>query len=302
MAKRLLSILCEGPHDVAFLVRVLKYAGFQSTDDTKIGDFPAPMNALLKTAAQKADVESLNLSEAQTVALPKYTLQKDGNHLFLYALGGDSKKNIRCNMLNDFLALIPSEPGELSGLPRDTELGILYFFDADNKGINQRLIDLNKELGKFINDDSLFSQNAQIKKAGPIQLGCFIFTNPGSDQGKLEDIMLPLMRQGKENDDIFEDAKSYLERHGDPERRRKLKVGIENGKIIEKRSESKHKYDESKSLIGIAGQLQKSGASNVVAIHDLDYLTLSKVENDPVCQTILHFFKQACLPEIENKK
>ena len=63
MAKQIITILCEGPHDVAFICRILKTTGFKSNESTKIGDYPTPFDQLLVNEASKTDIEQLNLSE-----------------------------------------------------------------------------------------------------------------------------------------------------------------------------------------------------------------------------------------------
>jgi hypothetical protein len=120
MAKQLVIVLCEGPHDVAFLVRILKCEGFESNEKTKIGDFPSPLNDLLKQEAQKADVERLNLQEISKVLLPFKTLKRDENYLFFYALGGDGKKAERQKMIARFFNGL-CEQIEASALPPNPE-------------------------------------------------------------------------------------------------------------------------------------------------------------------------------------
>jgi len=46
-------------------------------------------------------------------------------------------------------------------------------------------------------------------------------------------------------------------------------------------------FDFKKSSIGIAGQLQNSGKSNVVIIKDCDYITLEKIQNSEECCRML---------------
>lgn len=109
MATQIIAILCEGPHDVEFISRILKHNGYSSNDKMKIGDFPKPIDSLLKAEASKSNVEGLNLHEVRQVLLPSTTLIKDTKYFLLYTMGGDSKKVIRQQLLNDFYTLIPKE-------------------------------------------------------------------------------------------------------------------------------------------------------------------------------------------------
>ena len=190
MATNIITVFCEGPHDVDFLSKILKAAGYQSNDGCKIGEFPFPFNDLIQTEAKKSKIEELNLQELRRTLLPSATLK--------------------------------------------------------------------------IRDHSLFE--------GKLKVGAFIFSKDGEETGKLEDILVPLMKQ--DNEQIFENAEGFIDRHYEESRCR--------GK----------KFDKGKSVIGTVGQLQKSGGSNVVCIDQTDYLTDEKVLNNAQCKEIITFFDQ----------
>lgn len=179
---------------------------------------------------------------------------------FLYSLGGDGKIEDRKKNLNDFRSFIPKE-GEIikERLPTDTRLSLVYFFDADTKGINQRINEINAEIRSVLTE--------------------------------LEDVLIPLMKQN--NEPIFDEAERYLDKHFDSSRLFPLKINVINEIIVETRSDRKKdkiKYDKSKSLIGAVAQLQRSGKSNVVCISDTDYITKDKILADANCVEIIDFF------------
>lgn len=288
MAIQITSILCEGPHDVSFLAKILKTMGFTSNENTKLGQFPIPINKLFETEVKKANVEDLNLQEVRQALLPSNTLQRAQDYLFLYTMGGDGKKDSRNKILSEFLNFIPKE-GEISIMPSDTRLSIIYFFDADDKGLTNRLSRLNQEV-KEVTGEAIFTAHNQSIVSNGVKLGCFIFTGGDNNTGKLEDILVPLMKE--DNEAIFENAQQYLDENHDSSRIFPLKLSIDgSGSVIEKRSQkSKHTdFDTSKSLIGIAGQLQRSGKQNTVYIGESDYLTLKKIQSNPKCLEIIHF-------------
>lgn len=285
MPIQIISIFCEGPHDVAFIAKILKTMGFVSNESTKLGEYPPPMNQLLTIEATTAQVSDLNLSELRSTLLPSNTLKKDQNYLFLYALGGDKKETERNKLLQNFRSFIPAE-GEYAVMPPDTCLSILYFFDADEKGVQKRLSELNKEVEKVLNHQP-FTRHHEVVTENGIKLGCFIFTGEDNNTGKLEHILVPLMKA--ENETIFDNAEQYLKENFVKERifRLKLSTNKEQG-IVEKRIKDSD-FDHSKSLIGIVGQLQRSGKANAVHISDTDYLTLQKIKDDTKCQEITTF-------------
>lgn len=291
MAIQITAVLCEGPHDVAFLVKIIKSEGFKNIDNLKIGEFPTPIDLLLKAEVSKSNIEDLNLQEVRQALLPTNALLKDNNYLFFYSLGGDGKKKLRNKIVLDFLSFIPNKE-EITATPLDTSFSILYFFDSDDKGIENRVLELNKEVEEILTVKP-FSSHKETKKISEIKFGSFIFSGEDNDKGKLEDILLPLMAM--ENEDIFSNADKFLSSHFSDDRLFPLKIEIENNVLVEKRTDKvklKLKYDNSKSIIGTVGQLQKSGSSNVVCISQTDYLTLEKIKNNDKCQEIVVYLNE----------
>ena len=295
MATQIVTVLCEGPHDVAFITKILKTTGFKSNESIKIGAYPKPINQLLTEEVTKTNVEELNLQEVRQALLPSNTLQRDNVYLFLYAMGGDSKILINSQpLLEKFISFIPKEEGSFDeALPAGTELSLLYFLDADDKGIPRRIEELNIEIHRKFTERP-FRTHTDFPVFNGIKLGAFVFTGSDDSTGKLEDILIPLMTES--NEPIYQDAENYLTRHFNDERLFPLKLGI-NGedKMYEERSErprDKLKYDALKSRIGIVGQLQKSGSNNVVCIGQTDYLTLEKIQSNRKCQEIIDFFER----------
>ena len=272
MAKQIIAVLCEGAHDVEFLSRILMSNSFKSNDGLKIKDYPSPIDQLLKTEATKSNVDDLNLSTIREVLLPSRTLKKDENYFLFYAMGGDGKKTIRKQLLLDFYTLIPKS-NEISPLPQDTHLGIIYFLDSDDNGVLERISQLNSEVNDVLNIEP-FTSHKEIYVHNHLKLGAFIFTGLDNDKGKLEDILMPLMK--KDNEDIFDNADLYLKEHFNDSRKAQ-------------------KFDNDKSIIGIVGQLQISGASNTVCIKKSDYLTDMKIKADIKCVEIVDYLNSLLL-------
>ena len=279
MAIHIITIFCEGPHDVAFLTKILKSGAFKSNDKFKIGEFPLPYSLLLETEAKKSNVIDLNLQELRNTIMPSATLQKDDNFLFFYAMGGDSRKDKRQKLLSDLNSFIPKSKSEFSTLPENTILSVLYFFDADNKGVGNRLIEVGKEMNEIISeiDEKSFIKNAHKVSLfeDKLNVGVYIFYKQGEDTGKLEDILVPLMKI--DNDKIFEDAERFIDENHDEARCKA------------------NNFDKKKSLVSAVGQLQKSGSSNVVCIGQTDYLSSAKIQADAQCVEIIELFNQFIL-------
>jgi hypothetical protein len=288
---QVIVVLCEGPHDVAFLRKILKTIGFESGDSIKIKDYPSPMNSIIPTALKQADIEELNIGQIGRGSRPTSLLVKNNVYLFLYSMGGDGKKEERRKFAQGIKNSI-WQPGQIKAGRRDNVIGIIYFFDADTKGISARLKNITLEIDVALDVKGEVFENASFFKHENVKYGAYIFAKQDADNGKLEDILLPLMNQG--NELIFEGANHYLDQHYDESRLYPLKIELVKDQIEEIRSnknKEKYKHDRSKSLIGIVGQLQKSGSPNTAHISDTDYLTLEKIRANSKCQEITKFFQ-----------
>lgn len=290
MATQIIIALCEGPHDVSFINRILKTTGFVSNEHKKLNQFPTPMDKLMASEFIKTDVEQLNLQELRKGVLPTHTLQKEDNWVFLYSMGGDSKREDRKTIINNLKANI-RQAGEIKGDRGndDTQFSVVYIFDADNKGVAARLAEVLNEVKEVFPalTANIFPANSTFATVENIKIGCHIITGKDNDTGKLEDILMPILRDGSES--IYDSAVEYLSTHLKDERLTQLKLTNINGLITEARNGSKLKYDEQKSIVGVIGQLQKSGGSNTVCIGQTDYLTLTKIQANQKCQDFVHF-------------
>lgn len=267
--KRVFSVLCEGPHDVMFLYRILMSIGFTSYNSTKINSFPKPINDFLLKQAKKSNLEDINIKEVRNIIFPITSMIKNNNIFLLYSLGGDGKKDLRLSLLKDFYDFVPKE-NEIEVLQNDTDLGVIYFLDSDNIGLEKRIEEINSEVNTILNSKP-FSLENKIVEIEKLILGLYIFTGKDNDKGKLENILLPLMK--KDNESIFESSKKFLEENHEVER-------------------CKSKFDDLKSIIGTAGQLQISGTSNTVCIEKSDYLTNEKILDNEKCKEIIAFFEK----------
>ena len=162
--EKILFALCEGPHDVAFLYRILRVNGLKKYSKT-IGAFPPPLDIYFTKEAAGENLERLKLEEIRNRRLPSEVLSYGDNVLvLLYAIGGDSKVESRKRLLQDIGSMyggIPIEKEIRTGAT--AECSVLYFFDADQKGIDVRLQEVCKELSEIMSSGKLVSDEL-IKK------------------------------------------------------------------------------------------------------------------------------------------
>lgn len=267
MAK-LSVVLCEGPHDVAFIAKILKADEYRSKENLPLQDYPKPISSMFINEVKETNIEELRFQEVRRARLPSAILQREQHFVFLYAVGGDSRGDIRQTLLSTLISFIPEE-GEIEILPKDTELNLLYFLDADNLGIAERVDQINKELQNTIGVKPF--NGVGLSNYKTLGLGIYIFS-ADEGLGKLEDLLMPLMEEHNEN--IFKEARAFYDNFYDADR------------------DKRKKSDQSKATIGISGQLQKAGMTNSVIIGQSDYITSEKIKSNDKCLEILTFFSE----------
>ncbi|OAV68044.1 hypothetical protein Barb4_02220 [Bacteroidales bacterium Barb4] len=286
MTQNIIFILTEGEHDAAFIYRILK-ANDIKKNHIAIKDYPFPLNEVFKSGISSISIEEMKIGDTRSKFLPSRVMQKDSSIISIYALGGDLQEQRRIEFIHDVNAL-NTHQADTYQVAEDIKISILFFFDADNKGINYRIKQVKKELGQSFSGIDIPENfnNKEIYTIGNIKTGTFVFTEPEKESGMLEDVLIPLMKEG--NEDIFNKADAFLEIH---ESTALFKGKVKYKDNIKKEINGK-KYDPKKSLIGTVGQLQLSGKSNTVCISDSDYLTDDKIRNNPACTDIYTFIQK----------
>lgn len=225
--------------------------------------------------------------------------EKRGHLILIYSFNGDSRKKERIGLIKTLSRWIsqPADEKEFSISEESTEAGnnygLVMFYDADDKGIDARINEVKTEIGPLFSCANTLNNNGDIVYDDEkFKVGVYIFADHKFASGTLENILLPLMKQG--NEEIFNDAEKFLNKHKNNDHRMKpLKfVKDEAGNISERRSDRANKYHHAKSLLGVVGQLQNSGTSNTVCIEKADYITLGKISASQPCQEIIDLFKR----------
>lgn len=288
--KNITILLTEGDHDAAFLYRILRANGFDKYSSL-IKDFPNPLNSILASDIMGVPIPEINIQHAKTRFLPNNVVIEKGNIFLIYNIGGDKKAEARKKLISAFRSIYADNEEEIQPV-QDTAMAILYFFDSDDKGIGYRLNQVNQELNEVFTGFQFENilGNGMTTVINNITFGAYVFVEEGSDKGKLEDVLIPMMREGNEN--IFESANAFLSIHEE--------TNLFKGKVTYHEDRSIHKvinekYDAKKSLIGTIGQLQKSGKSNTVCISDSDYLTEDKIISNETCNLIVQFIRKTIL-------
>ncbi len=293
-------MLCEGPHDVAFLSRLLSADGYVKYRQP-LSKFPEPLDKWMTKISKDLSIEDLSLDrmydDIKAVLPSNAILNEEKKHLILlYSMNGDSHEKRRDKVISALRTWSrpPADDKEFSFMEESSEAGnnygLIVLFDADDKGVDSRISEAKAKLCEcFPMAESISSNGDVIYTDENIKIGIYIFADPVTKMGTLENILLPIMRQ--DNEQMFDDAQTFLDKHHDETRLKSLIFKKTPEGMCEKR-DKRHKFHPVKSLMGVVGQLQNSGTSNTVCIEKADYITLEKIKNSCICQDILQMFNK----------
>lgn len=266
--KKILLVLCEGAHDVAFLYRILRF-GVSAKDiqGKKITEFDSSLSNYFINTLKNYNYEDGNLQGKPKMPIP-LELNKDDHKIqvFIYGLGGDAQIQNWKNTIEAYQDLINSEHEN-----GKYEIVLALFFDADKEGNEKRLKTTQDNFKKLIPElDKITLTENIVTTSSYKKIGLNIFANKNGF-GNLESILIPLMREG--NEKIFDNAATYFDENFDKSRTKGNKAKKE------------------KAMIGIAGNLQHSGVANNSIIQQSDYITKEKIDKNEECQKIITFFQ-----------
>ena len=263
-------IMVEGPHDGAFISKVMQVYGFKTCKEP-IGNYqPKFIAEYLGIQYKKAPVDQLNLqSVRQQVLFPSYSLTQGNVQLLIFQMNGDSRADRRKKLVGELFRFIHSSMTS-EALTDNDKITFVYEFDADEVGIDARLSQTNEEIRKIDPECPEIRANGDYVESNGIRWGAFIFAD-GEGKGKLEDIILPMME--KDNNDIAKCAKDYVDKRDT--------FSLFQGK-------RSLKYPQ-KAIVGVMGQLEKEGCANPAIIEQSSYLTSEKIKSSSVCEQIYKF-------------
>lgn len=267
--EKILLILCEGAHDVAFLYRIL-YLGLsaKNIESRKITQFDSTLSNYFVNTLKNYNYEDGNLLGKPRMPIPLELIKdNDKTQIFIYGLGGDSQVKNWKDTIQAYQDLINSEHEN-----ENYEISLALFFDADKEGSEYRLKTTQDYFRELLPELDTITLNKNIVTTSSYnKIGVNIFADDNGT-GNLESILIPLMSEG--NESIFDNAANYFDTNFDEKRA--------------KRNNAK----KEKSMIGIAGNLQYSGVANNSVIKQSDYITKEKIDKNEQCQKIIEFFKE----------
>ena len=280
-------VMCEGPHDIAFVSKILGANAYDNYRDA-IKNMPTPLNQLVENEVKSTEIgaEHKIRSDESFSYVPIEVMQNSNKFVLFYKMGGVNCGDRIVKLVQDYVTLTESfdfdNPNGIEGIE------FSLFFDADDKGIDKRLQEINDNIYIPITDNSIkLEQGKRVsldvrklssKTDTSFSIGAYIFHAKNEEKGDLEDTLLALMRTN--NSKVFDAAEQFLKDNKlSDERHKEYKVQID-------KHQGSKKYRHKKSVISVAGQLQISGMSNQVIIEKTDYILKSDILSSTECQLI----------------
>ena len=195
---KVIVTFCEGDHDIAILSKLLSIHGY-TPYRKKVKEFPDPLNQLYINILSENIIEDSEFKfQRANKYIPFVALSKDDVLVIFHNLGGDG------NILNGGTTSIIKKYVQLNDIALrkvskydEINFRFLYFLDADDIGVENRLTEVKNLLGL----DSI--EHHKVYSKDSFEVGCYVFhdRSHASKNGKLEDLLLDLMKSN--NDHLF---------------------------------------------------------------------------------------------------
>ncbi|QTL35967.1 DUF3226 domain-containing protein [Pseudoalteromonas viridis] len=194
-------LYCEGPHDMAFLAKLIKEAKQAKSEINKVADLPETIKKLVSSAIDKVENESIRIDKPLQVFFPNKVFALKGEHyICLYSMGGKDRLNASLQNIKDSKLLISHKK-----ITKVDSVRHAFVLDADYRflengqenekgGIENTLKNLSTEIKKVIDDFPSFEKHASWLETDYGDIGNFIFTDSTNTEGTLEDLLETLIK------------------------------------------------------------------------------------------------------------
>ncbi|HIH0450256.1 TPA: hypothetical protein ACYHN4_000378 [Vibrio cholerae] len=279
---KIIVALCEGAHDIAFINRVLIINGFNDYNK-ELKLFLEPFGKKFINVLSNIQIEERKLGyQGPSFELPSAALKKNNTLVFIHNMGGDGAKKNRKILLDSYLKLVDAGGEQDDFSEYNFQYRFIYFFDADDVGVDGRLQAISQEIGLNKN-----MTNGILYKNNGIEYGAYIFHDMVTKLGTLEDTITKIVCDNN-GEAIIRDANNFLDQNQLPESRQK-EIRYNNG-LAEYRGTSK--FSVKKSILNMVCQLQFSGMNNAAFIRSSDFISDNHVTNCEQCRLICSLFKE----------
>lgn len=190
-------LFCEGPHDAAFLNRLLKnHLGFKKIE-LKISELPYPIRDVLQQSFKTRAADDLRLDLAKKFFLPDFLVESDTTVAMVFNYGGSNRQVSMTSFLKNVFDLLDAPAFAGMDSAECPKYAYALFADADMLGISGARALISKDLAT-IGDSAWLSSDwtalnhstAVMQETAFGPTSAYIWKKSAEDNGTLEDIVL----------------------------------------------------------------------------------------------------------------
>ena len=283
-------MFCEGPHDAAFLNRLLKKQLDFVKIELKISELPYPISNVIQKSFKTRAADDLRLDLAKKFFLPDYLVMRDSVLVMIFNYGGSNRKKNMTPFLENVFALLGAPAFSGTGqLENDPKFSFSVFADADAVGLAGARKLVSKDLA-MIGEIAWLSDAwedyektkavSQASTFGPV--ATYVWKKWDEDHGTLEDSVLECL---SDNDGLQQTLEFLDSRFnwGTPVDAKPDHVCATAAKRL-------------KAAFCVEGQREKPGMSLGVVLDQTEILTAEIIAKSASVQDCLSFLRTWLIP------
>lgn len=279
----ILVVFCEGPHDVAFVSKVMTHClDFKKPKPAWVfSEYPSPLDKLFSSSVKRHAQKDLRLDMAHKFFLPDAVFERENHLILLFNSGGKTQADKVSTLLSELLDLLEdAESATYGENPRFVaKARYLFLYDADDWGLDttcRKAREWFATVGERAWLDSDLQADADCQFAAVNGDKALYIWGETPNEGTLEDWLHPLF--DKTSHELVEKATAALDDMFDWELvHSKRKQAIANA------------ADRKKAILTVAGQKQKSGYSMNVIVGQTDMISSDDLKTDEKVKAFADF-------------
>jgi hypothetical protein len=190
-------MFCEGPHDAAFLNRLIKTELKFKKVEFKLSELPYPISNVIQQSFKTRAADDLRLDLAKKFFFPDYMLALDTVLIMIFNYGGSNRTGNMPPFLENVFALMSAAEFSGTGQPANSaKFAYTIFADADAAGSAFALNKISDDLGAIGGEPWLTTDWLNIEGSRAVgqesafgNVAAYIWRKWTEDQGTLEDIV-----------------------------------------------------------------------------------------------------------------
>ncbi|WGT34372.1 DUF3226 domain-containing protein [Pseudomonas atacamensis] len=209
-----LLVFCEGPHDVAFIKKIMESIFAFERVTWKFSEYPSPFNQLFKSSVDKHAARDMALDMAHKFFLPDQVFKRKDDLVLLFNSGGKEQIVKIKELLSDVVPMLNNASVFLQGATEFiSESKYLFFYDADDVGAERVRSQAFASFEEVVEGErwmlSPWTPDERNPFAAVSDNKAIYIWGETPEKGTLEDLLHPIF--AVENSECMERAENYID-------------------------------------------------------------------------------------------